>query len=202
MEKQSARSMELTGVNDKRQITAVFCRTLTGDFLPIQLIYQGKTSHCHPHYSFLLGWHVTHSEKHWSNEETMIQYVHEIIIPYVAKVREDIGDDKRALWSWTTSKAKSLMAWTFCWMPTALMSAYCHQIVPINYNRWTFPSVSQQRLSWKGNSNYGISEQVAAQLEGHDVDELESLEIQPIDMSLATMKQVGAKWLMENGWVY
>ena len=40
------------------------------------------------------------------------------------------------------------------------------------------------------------SKQVAAQLKGHDVDELESLEIQPIDMNLAD-EQVGAKWLVE-----
>jgi len=36
---------------------------------------------------------------------------------------------------------------------------------------------------------------MAAQLESHD--KLESLEIQPIDMSLAMMKQVRAKWLVE-----
>ena len=33
------------------------------------------------------------------------------------------------------------------------------------------------------------SEQVAAQLEGLDVDEFESLEIQPMDTNLATVKQ-------------
>ena len=38
---------------------------------------------------------------------------------------------------------------------------------------------------------------MAAQLKGHEVDELESLEIQPIDMNLAMMKQAGAKWLVE-----
>ena len=97
MKKQGTRRVELTGVTDKRQMTAIFCGTLTGDFLPLQLIYQDKTSCSHPHYSFPAGWHVTHSPKHQSNEETMIQYVQEIIVPYVEKVREDIGDNKCAL---------------------------------------------------------------------------------------------------------
>ncbi len=52
---------------------------LTGDFLPVQLIYKGKTPRCHPKFTFPSGWHVTHSPKHWSNEETMIQYIEHII---------------------------------------------------------------------------------------------------------------------------
>ena len=40
------------GVNDKRQITAVFCCSLVGDFLPVQIIYAGKTARCHPKFNF------------------------------------------------------------------------------------------------------------------------------------------------------
>ena len=39
----------------------------------------------------------THAPKHWSSEETMIQYVTNIIVPYVEHVRADIGDNKTAL---------------------------------------------------------------------------------------------------------
>ena len=42
---------EITGLKDKRMITAVFCGTLCGDFLPLQLVYQGKTERCHPKYN-------------------------------------------------------------------------------------------------------------------------------------------------------
>ena len=34
--------------DDKRQITGVFAVTATGKYLPPQLIYKGKTNHCHP----------------------------------------------------------------------------------------------------------------------------------------------------------
>ena len=37
MEQKGAKYVELTGIDDKRQITAVFCGSFTGDFLPIQL---------------------------------------------------------------------------------------------------------------------------------------------------------------------
>ena len=51
--------VEMTGVTDKRQITAVFCGSLVGDFLPVQLIYKGKTQRCHPLYDFPPGWSIT-----------------------------------------------------------------------------------------------------------------------------------------------
>ena len=81
MEKIGTQRVEIVGVNDKQQKTAVFCGTLTGDFLPIQLIYQGKSPHCHPHFTFPEGWHITHSPRHWSTEQTMLQYIGHIVIP-------------------------------------------------------------------------------------------------------------------------
>ena len=40
----SSKCVEMSCVNDKRQITTVFCGNLSGEFLPIQVIYQGKTN--------------------------------------------------------------------------------------------------------------------------------------------------------------
>ena len=54
----------MIGISDKRQIRAVFCGSLIGDFLPIQLIYKGETAGCQPHYKFPSGWDITQSPKH------------------------------------------------------------------------------------------------------------------------------------------
>ena len=114
MDQAGSKRVEIMGVNDKRQITAVFCGTLTGDFLPIQIIYQGKTERCHPHYKFPCDWHVTHSPKHWSTEETMVQYIEKIVVPYVECQRDIVGD-KSALMimdnfkSQTTSTINSIL---------------------------------------------------------------------------------------------
>ena len=97
MNRRGARRVEVVGVNDKRLITAVFCGSLTGDFLPVQVIYKGKTARCHPRYQFPDNWHVTHSHSHWSTEVTMLDYVKEIIIPYVASQRDMLNKDCPAL---------------------------------------------------------------------------------------------------------
>ena len=49
MEKEGAKRVEITAVDDKRQITAVFTGSLTSDFLPPQLIYKGTTHLSPPH---------------------------------------------------------------------------------------------------------------------------------------------------------
>ena len=97
MDRQGVKRVEIGGACDKRLITAVFCGSLVGDFLPIQLIYKGKTARCHPRFEFPPEWDITHSIKHWSNETTMIQYIEQIIVPYVNSVRESVGDDMAAV---------------------------------------------------------------------------------------------------------
>ena len=39
----------------------------------------------------ILKWCITHSQKHWSNETTMLNYIENIIVPDVKKTREDFG---------------------------------------------------------------------------------------------------------------
>ena len=74
-------------INDR---SPVFCGSMTGDFLPPQLIYEGKTDRCLPNYQFPSTWHITHSHNHWSNETTMKQYFEKIILPYVNAKREEL----------------------------------------------------------------------------------------------------------------
>ena len=41
------------------------------------------------------------------------------------------------------------------------------------------------------------SEQVTNQLEGRDLSNLEAAELQPIDLGMPIMKEIGAKWLVD-----
>jgi len=90
MEEKGSKRVEVAGLNDKRQITAVFCASLAGEFLPVQLIYQGKTSACLPRYAFPDDWNITHTPNHWSNEDKMKEYIQKIILPYVSAKRENL----------------------------------------------------------------------------------------------------------------
>ena len=89
MAKEGSRRVEIVGTGDKRQINAVFSGTLAGDFLPPQLIYQGKTTKCLPLVEFPQDWHVTYSENHWANETTMVNYVEKTLFPYIERKRHE-----------------------------------------------------------------------------------------------------------------
>lgn len=91
MEKRGCKRVEVAGINDKRQITAVLGGSLAGDFLPVQLVYQGKTNRCLPRISFPSDWHITCTPNHWCNEKTVQDYIEQIIIPYVLKKKNDLG---------------------------------------------------------------------------------------------------------------
>ena len=97
MERQGCKHREAVRVNDKQLITAAFCGSPVGDFLPPQIIYKGKTPRCHPRYQFPPDWHITQSEKHWSNEKTMFDYVSKVVIPYVESIREHSEEDTPGL---------------------------------------------------------------------------------------------------------
>ena len=91
MAKAGSQRVEVVGLDDKRQITALFGCTITGDFLPMQLIYQGKTKACHAQVNFPKDWSITHTPNHWSNEDTMVEYIEKVFLPYVCKKRKELN---------------------------------------------------------------------------------------------------------------
>ena len=89
LEKQGTKRVEIAGTDDKRQVTAVICGTVSGKFLPFQVIYTGTTPKCLPKNGNNVpkDWHLTMTHNHWSNEEKMKEYLQLIIIPYVEQTR-------------------------------------------------------------------------------------------------------------------
>ena len=50
------------------------------------------TSKCHPKdVQFPAGWLISHIENYWANETTIIDYIRNIIVPYVNKERKLLG---------------------------------------------------------------------------------------------------------------
>ena len=88
MELKGEKQVSVAGLGDKRQITLVLGCTLSGELLPPQLIYQGKTEKCHPAFSFPDSWDIHHSPNHWSNTDTMIRYAEKVLIPYFERARD------------------------------------------------------------------------------------------------------------------
>ena len=97
----NSNSVQLAGSADKRAITATFAQTLDDAFLPMQLIYKGKTSQSFPKIIFPTGFSLSANEKHFSNTEESIKFLEEIIVSYVDKKRGEIDSpDQAALLIW------------------------------------------------------------------------------------------------------
>jgi len=86
-EQKGAKRVEIAGLGDKRQITVLMSCAMDGKLLPTQVVYAGKTPACLPKIKYPENWHLTYSENHWSNEHTMMGYLHNILIPYVKVTR-------------------------------------------------------------------------------------------------------------------
>ena len=71
----------IKAVDDKRRITATSTVSASGVFLPIQLIYQGKTKRCLPNFKFPKECHVTDTKNHWSHFETGRRVIQKSNIP-------------------------------------------------------------------------------------------------------------------------
>jgi len=95
MNEAKAKRVVIANSDNKRQITAVLAATMTGEYFPVQLIYKGKTTRCHPKVSFSGDWDVWHSPNHWSNEDTMERYIQKIFIPSVNNKREMLKLQKK-----------------------------------------------------------------------------------------------------------
>ena len=198
MDKRGVKRVEIIGANDKRQITAIFCGTIMGDFLPIQLIYQGKTARSHPKYQFPCDWDINHSPKHWSTEDTMIAYIENIIVPYVEKVRDDLVDREKAALvvmdnfkGQVTNKVTALLERHnihACLLPPNTTDIM--QPMDISVNKSAKAFLKNKFEAW-------YASEVMKQFHEKEVQDLEEMDFQPIDMSMQVMKEVGAPWLVE-----
>ena len=96
--KKGEASVPIANSSDYRQITLTFGISMAEEFLPIQLIYQGKTNKCHSNYNFPNGFHITHTLNHWSNEIKSLEMIDKIIMPYFKQQIADLQLRKNQEW--------------------------------------------------------------------------------------------------------
>ena len=192
MASKGSKRVEMKGIEDKRQITAVFCGTLCGEFLPIQLIYTGKTDRCHPSYSFPLDWSITHSDNHWSNESTVLTYINDIVVPFVERVHDDLGtdDSQAALALFDHFKGQLtgnvMAALEKNNIQSVLIPATCTdrlQPLDISVNKSAKVFVRSEFQQW-------YAAQISSQQDNDDG------RFEPVEMSAPRMKCIGAQWLV------
>ena len=81
------KSIPVTGLSDKRAITATFTISHDGDFLPMQLIYQGTTVKRLPRFDLPNSVSLSMNPKHFNNTAEAFKIMNEIIVPYLKKKR-------------------------------------------------------------------------------------------------------------------
>ena len=190
MDKKGNKRVPIQGHQDKRQITAVMCGSLVGELLPLQLIYGGKTRRCHPAYQFPGNWVITHTENHWSNESTMLEYIKEIIVPFVDHKREslELSKDHPALALFDHFKGQLTEAVT-----KELEDNFIHSVlIPATYTGQLQPldiSVNKVMKSFLWSK---LSEWYTDELTELFINEDDT----PVDLSTARMKCIGGQWIV------
>ena len=192
MEKKGTKRIEVAAADDKRQITAVFACSLSGSFLPLQLIFKGTTQRCLPNtVKFPDGWHLTFSENHWSTETTMIDYVNHIILPFVSAKRKELHltPIHPALVIFDYFKGQCQPSVTKLleenYIYYVLVPANCTdrlQPLDLSVNKSAKDYMKRKFMEW-------YSTVILQQLE----DKIE----EPVDMRLSIMKPLVANWAIE-----
>ena len=192
MEEEGSKRIELIGKDDKRQLTVLFAGSLSGDLLPIQIIYQGKSSRCLPKFNFPDKWHVTYTVNHWANENTMEDYINMIIVPYFeqTRLRLNLATNARGLVLFDnfngqcTEKIFQLLEEND--IDFVIIPANCTdrlQPLDLSFNKAAKMFLRSRFQDW-------FAQQVAAQKRGEKP-------VEPVDLRLSMMKPLGAQWMVE-----
>lgn len=194
--KKGCKSVPIAGSTDKRMITATFSITLTGEFLPIQLIYGGKTTKSIPAVSFPSDFVISVNKKHYSNEKEALNMLENIIIPYVEQQRVslNLAFDHPALIIMDVFKGQMTCAVRELLNENHILL----EKVPANLT-YLFQPLDVQggpngyvKRFMKKKFTLWYSDQVIRALdEGKDIKDVE------ISLKLSIVKPLHAKWLIE-----
>ena len=190
--KKGEKSVPITNSCDFRQITGTYAISMAGDFLPMQLIYQGKTDRCNPNYKFPEGFQITHTENHWSNTEKSIEMVTEILMPYVKRKREELKLRKNQEWllisdvfkaHWTDEVKDIIMKnnGKMVAVPNCMTDKF--QPLDLTVNRSSKAHLRNKTHTWFG-------EQVQQQIQNGVTPENVK-----VDLKISILKPLHAKWV-------
>ena len=125
-----------------------------------------------------------------------MEYISKIIIPYVEAVSHDIGHESAALvildnfqGQVTSNIINFLKAHNIHTCPLPVNTTDMLQPMDIAGNKPAKSFLQNCFGEW-------YIEQVMRQLDGKNMDELESADVEPIDLSMQVIKHISAKWLV------
>ena len=196
MERKGAKRVEVQGVDDQRQITAVFGGSLTGDFLPILLVYEGTTPRCYPStVDFPADWVITSTANHWCNEQTMLLYITKIIVPYLQEKKKTIGasPDCSSLVIFDEFKGQTTDNVLACLKENNIL----YVKVPANCTDRLQPldvSTNKPAKDFLRSKFQTYAEKLSIQL---DEKSSKGTPLKPVDLKLSVVKPLGGRWMID-----
>ena len=195
MAARNSSSVPIKGLTDKRNITLTFVITLSGEFLPMQVIYQGKTTASQPRgFKFPKGFAISQNPKHYFNEHETLTLIDKVIVPYVERKRKELklALTQKALLIWdvfkvqktaNVSKKLALLNITIVSVPANMT----HFFQPLDL---TVNAVAKRFMKDKFTALY--SNEVKQQIEsGGDSTDVN------VDLRLTVLKPFHAVWLVD-----
>jgi len=192
--KQGTKHVNISGVTYRKALTATFGITLSNEFLPIQLIYGGKTVQSLPKVNFPESFSLSVNEKHFSNTEESLKLIEEIINPYVQKERKRLerNPSQMALLiidvfrgQMTEPVLNVLKESNICLVKVPANMTDIYQPLDLTVNR-------SAKAFFKKKFTHWYSEQIQNEFDkGKDIDEIE------VKLSLTVLKPLHAAWIKE-----
>ena len=187
--KKGTKYIPIAGSNDKQMITATFSETLDSKFLPIQLIYKGKTKRSFPNVNFPAGFSISANEKHHSNTHETIKLLEEVIVPYVQEERTRLENaDQKALVVWDVFHGQTTADVTDVLVENNITTEYVPNNLTAHYQPLDCTTNKWAKDCTKGKFNNWYAKQIREQLaQGVPLEEID------IHFQLTRMKPLHAQ---------
>ena len=195
MASHGSKSVPIKGLSDKRNITLNFVITLSGEILPLQIIYGGKTKANLPRgFAFPTGFCLTQNPKHWSNEAEPIKLIDQVIYPYTVKKQAELHlpETQKALLVWDVFKGQmtagvkdKLKSLNFELVAVPANMTHFFQPLDLMVNGPAKKFVRHQFTEYYSNS---VKQQLDSGKQLDDID---------VDFRLTTIKPLHAQWLVD-----
>ena len=189
----NSKSLPIAGGADKQAITAIFVEILDCKFLPMQLIYGGKTSQSLPKIQFPTGFCLSGNPSHYSKTEESIKLLKEIVVPYVENIRAKLDDPKQSkLLIWDVFRGQKTESVIEVLKENNVHTEYipnnmtnCYQPLDLTTHKWAKEFLKMKFSQW-------YSEQIQDALDsGKAVEGIE------FKVPLSVMKPLYGCWLIE-----
>ena len=193
LDKKNVKTVAISGLSCRKAMTATFGITFSNHFLPMQLIYGGKTAASYPKFDFPSSFSFSANEKHFSNTPESLKLINEVILSYVKEQRKSLDDENQAALliidvfrgQMTNPVTQALKENNIILVKIPPNMTRIYQPLDLTVNRSAKAFFKRRFTKWYSN-------EIHRQLdEGKQIDQVE------VSLRLSVLKPLHANWIVE-----